>query len=275
MSHALPFCIVIIEEWLNVMQQPPLVRFEQIAVTYPNGVQALADVSLDIPQHQAVSIVGPSGCGKTTLLRVLAGLEHVSRGRVIVAPETRLAMVFQQGLLFPWMSVADNISYGLMVRGASPQQCRTAAREWCDRMGLQRFIDVYPHQLSGGMQQRVGLARALATNPDILLLDEPFAALDAQTRLLMQELLSDLRAQGLCGTMLFVTHAIDEALIVADRVVVMSSRPGRIITDLTPDFAGGRRADQVRTLPAFHAAFDHIWQQIKTEVSAQMHEGVL
>jgi NitT/TauT family transport system ATP-binding protein len=257
------------------MHQSALVRFDQITVTYPNGVQALDAVSLDIPRNQAVSIVGPSGCGKTTLLRVLAGLEKPIHGQLVIAPETRLAMVFQQGLLFPWMSVADNISYGLMVRGVSPQQCRTTAREWCERMGLQRFIDAYPHQLSGGMQQRVGLARALATNPDILLLDEPFAALDAQTRLLMQELLGDLRAQGLCGTMLFVTHAIDEALIVADRVIVMSSRPGRIVADITPNFAGERHADQLRTLPAFHAAFDQIWQQIKTEVSAQMHEGVL
>lgn len=257
------------------MNQSVIVRFAQITLTYPNGVQALSNVSLDIPRNQAVSIVGPSGCGKTTLLRVLAGLEKPGQGQLVVAPETRLAMVFQQGLLFPWMSVADNISYGLMVRGASPHQCRATAREWCERMGLQRFIDAYPHQLSGGMQQRVGLARALATNPDILLLDEPFAALDAQTRLLMQELLGDLRAQGLCGTMLFVTHAIDEALIVSDRVIVMSSRPGRIVADITPNFVGERDADQLRTSPEFHAAFDQIWQQIKTEVSAQMHEGVL
>ncbi|MFZ9858151.1 MAG: ABC transporter ATP-binding protein [Roseiflexaceae bacterium] len=257
------------------MHQSALVCFDQIIVTYPNGVQALDTVSLDIPRNQAVSIVGPSGCGKTTLLRVLAGLEKPNHGQLIIAPETRLAMVFQQGLLFPWMSVAENISYGLMVRGVSPSACRAAAREWCERMGLQRFIDAYPHQLSGGMQQRVGLARALATNPDILLLDEPFAALDAQTRLLMQELLGDLRAQGLCGTMVFVTHAIDEALIVADRVIVMSSRPGRIVADITPDFASDHHADQLRTLPEFHAAFDQIWQQIKTEVSAQMHEGVL
>ncbi len=255
--------------------EQPIARFEQITLTYPNGVQALADVSLDIAHNQAVSIVGPSGCGKTTLLRVLAGLEHPSHGRLVMASETRLAMVFQHGLLFPWMSVADNISYGLMVRGVSPSQCRSTAREWCERMGLLRFIDAYPHQLSGGMQQRVGLARALATNPDILLLDEPFAALDAQTRLLMQELLGDLRSQGLCGTMLFVTHAIDEALIVADRVIVMSSRPGRIVSDITPNFSGERHADRLRTSPDFHAVFDRIWQQIKTEVSAQMHEGVL
>lgn len=257
------------------MQESAVVQFDHVTLTYPNGVQALSQVSLDIPRHQAVSIVGPSGCGKTTLLRVLAGLETPSHGRLVIAPATRFAMVFQQGLLFPWMSVAENISYGLMVHGASPHQCRAAAREWCERMGLQRFIDAYPHQLSGGMQQRVGLARALATNPDVLLLDEPFAALDAQTRLLMQELLGDLRAQGLCGTMLFVTHAIDEALIVADRVIVMSSRPGRIVADIMPNFVSGRHADQLRTAPEFHAAFDQIWQQIKTEVSAQMHEGVL
>jgi NitT/TauT family transport system ATP-binding protein len=182
-------------------------------------------------------------------------------------------MVFQSGLLFPWMSVADNISYGLMTRGTPAEQCRVIAREWADRMGLQRFIDAYPHQLSGGMQQRVGIARALAIQPDIMLFDEPFAALDAQTRLIMQELVCDLRRQGVCGTMLFVTHAIDEALIVADRIIVMSARPGRIIADLTPQLADVPSADK-RALPAFNQAFADIWAQIRQEVDVQMHEGV-
>lgn len=250
------------------------VEFDHVGVTYANGVVALADLSLRIADDQAVCVVGPSGCGKTTLLRVLAGLERVTTGRVSTAQPMRMAMVFQQGLLFPWLSVADNISYGLMTQGATPVQCRSAAREWCERMGLQRFIDVYPHQLSGGMQQRVGLARALVVNPDMLLLDEPFAALDAQTRLLMQELLCDLRRQGMCRRLLFVTHAIDEALLVGDRVVVLSARPGRIIDDMIPAFDRDMSLDMLRTQPAFTQAFQDIWQRIRTEVATQMHEGV-
>lgn len=250
------------------------VEFAHVGVTYANGVVALADLSLTIAADQAVCIVGPSGCGKTTLLRVLAGLEHPTIGAVHTAQAMRTAMVFQHGLLFPWLSVADNISYGLMTQGATPTQCRSAAREWCERMGLQRFIDAYPHQLSGGMQQRVGLARALAVNPDLLLLDEPFAALDAQTRLLMQELLADLRHQGVCRSLLFVTHAIDEALLVGDRVVVLSARPGRIVADMAPAFDRTLSLDAIRTQPAFTQAFQHIWQLIRTEVVTQMHGGV-
>ena len=251
------------------------VEFMHVGVTYANGVVALADLSLTIAPDQAVCVVGPSGCGKTTLLRLLAGLERPSQGQVHMAQPLRMAMVFQQGLLFPWLSVADNISYGLMTQGVSPTQCHATAREWCERMGLQRFIDAYPHQLSGGMQQRVGLARALAVNPDLLLLDEPFAALDAQTRLLMQELLADLRRQGVCRSLLFVTHAIDEALLVGDRVVVLSARPGRIIADMTPAFDRSASLDTIRAEPAFTQAFQDIWQLIRTEVATQMHEGVL
>lgn len=250
------------------------VEFTDVGVTYANGVVALAGLSLTITPDQAVCVVGPSGCGKTTLLRLLAGLEQPSRGQVTMATPLRMAMVFQQGLLFPWLSVADNISYGLMTQGAPPSQCRSVAREWCERMGLQRFIDAYPHQLSGGMQQRVGLARALAVNPDLLLLDEPFAALDAQTRLLMQELLCDLRRQGMCRSLLLVTHAIDEALLVGDRVVVLSARPGRIVADLTPQFDRQVALDAIRTHPAFAQTVQEIWQLIRTEVVAQLHEGV-
>ncbi len=254
------------------MQAAPIV-FAQAGLTYPNGVEALADISLTIATRSAVAVVGPSGCGKTTLLRTIAGLERVSTGTLSVAADATRAMVFQSGLLFPWMSVADNISYGLMTRGVPLAQCRERARVWADRMGLQRFIDAYPHQLSGGMQQRVGIARALAIQPDIVLFDEPFAALDAQTRLLMQELVCDLQRQGVCGTMVFVTHAIDEALIVADRIIVMSARPGRIIADITPQLPDVPIAEK-RALPAFNQAFADIWAQIRSEVELQMHEGV-
>jgi NitT/TauT family transport system ATP-binding protein len=225
-----------------------------------------------VAANQHVALVGPSGCGKTTLLRIVAGLEGHNGGNLRLDAQARIAMVFQQGLLFPWMSVMDNIGYGLLAQGVDPAQCQRRSREWVSRLGLQRFADAYPHQLSGGMQQRVGLARALVVEPDILLLDEPFAALDAQTRLLMQELLVELADQRAFGTMLFVTHAIDEALVVAERVVVMSARPGRIVADLTPDFAVSD-PQQRRALPLFQSTFDHIWQLIRAEVAAQLYEG--
>ena len=255
------------------MQSTSPIVFERVGLTYPTGVTALTDITLSIAPRSAVALVGPSGCGKTTLLRTIAGLEQVSTGTLTVTAGATRAMVFQSGLLFPWMSVADNISYGLMARGMSALQCRDRARHWAERMGLQRFVDAYPHQLSGGMQQRVGIARALAIEPDIVLFDEPFAALDAQTRLLMQELVCDLQRQGVCGTMVFVTHAIDEALIVADRIIVMSARPGRIIADVTPQLPDVPIA-QKRALPAFTQAFADIWAQIRSEVELQMHEEV-
>jgi NitT/TauT family transport system ATP-binding protein len=255
------------------MQSTSPIVFERVGLTYPTGVTALTDISLSIAPRSAVALVGPSGCGKTTLLRTIAGLEPVTTGTLTVAAGATRAMVFQSGLLFPWMSVADNISYGLMARGLSALQCRDRARQWAERMGLQRFVDAYPHQLSGGMQQRVGIARALAIEPDIVLFDEPFAALDAQTRLLMQELVCDLQRQGVCGTMVFVTHAIDEALIVAERIIVMSARPGRIIADVSPHLPDVPIA-QKRALPAFTQAFADIWAQIRSEVELQMHEEV-
>lgn len=248
------------------------ITLHEISKRYTTGVVALADISLHIAANQHVALVGPSGCGKTTLLRLVAGLEGHNGGNLRIDAQARIAMVFQQGLLFPWMSVSDNIGYGLMAQGVAPAQCQRKAQEWVQRLGLQRFADAYPHQLSGGMQQRVGLARALVGEPDILLLDEPFAALDAQTRLLMQELLVELAHQKAFGTMLFVTHAIDEALVVAERVVVMSARPGRIIADVTPAFAVNE-PQQRRALPLFHSTFDHIWQLIRTEVAAQLYEG--
>ena len=245
------------------MQSTSPIVFERVGLTYPTGVTALTDITLSIAPRSAVALVGPSGCGKTTLLRTIAGLEQVSAGTLTVAAGATRAMVFQSGLLFPWMSVADNISYGLMARGMPALQCRDRARQWAERMGLQRFVDAYPHQLSGGMQQRVGIARALAIEPDIVLFDEPFAALDAQTRLLMQELVCDLQRQGVCGTM----------VIVADRIIVMSARPGRIIADVTPQLPDVPIA-QKRALPAFTQAFADIWAQIRSEVELQMHEEV-
>src|ERR1700692_5074634 len=193
---------------------------------------ALQNIDLDIAPGEFFVIVGPSGCGKTTLLRVLQGLTSPSRGRIMVGgklvtgPGTDRGFVFQQDALYPWRSVLRNVGFGLELQGIAKAQAGARAQAMIDLVGLSGFESHYPHELSGGMRQRVGLARALATDPDVLLMDEPFAALDAQTRDLMQvELLRIWREAR--KTVLFVTHQIDEAIYLSDRVMVMSKRPGR------------------------------------------------
>lgn len=199
--------------------------------------RALEDVSLAIPQGQFVCLLGPSGCGKSTILNLVAGFEPPTRGAVLAhgrevrGPSPGRGVVFQKPALFPWLSVLDNITFGPRMAGASPQDYLPEAREYLRRVGLKGFERHAPWQLSGGMQQRAALARAWILNPGILLMDEPFGALDAQTRMMMQELLGDIWA-ATRPTVLFVTHDVDEALFLADRILVMSARPGRIVEDL-------------------------------------------
>ncbi len=220
-------------------------------------VVALDGISLDIEDNEFICLVGPSGCGKTTLLRIIAGLETSTAGTVVLTdheitgPDPERGMVFQEYSLFPWMTVSENVAFGLDMKGVDKETRTAKALEFIDLVGLKQFKDSYPHELSGGMRQRVAIARALATDPAVLLMDEPFGALDARTRNTMQrELL------GICErtekTVLFVTHSVDEAVFLADRVVVMSSRPGRIqkVVDINlprprdrtaPDFSDLRR----------------------------------
>lgn len=199
------------------------------------SVLAIDDASLSIADDEFISFVGPSGCGKTTLLRIIAGLDKASSGSVMVdgmeilGPGPRVGMVFQEYSLFPWRSVLSNVAFGLQMKGIQKEERIRIARSYIHLVGLDQFEKSYPYELSGGMRQRVAIARALANDPDLLLMDEPFGALDAQTRNKMQAELLTIWNQSK-KTILFVTHSVDEAIFLSDRIVVMSPRPGRIRT---------------------------------------------
>ncbi len=235
---------------------------------------ALRDVSMQIEAGQFISIVGASGCGKTTLLRIVDGLIPPTGGAIWVdgkpvnRPGPDRGFVFQQDALFPWRTVMDNIVFGLEVQGKPKRESRSRADELIRLVGLAGFEQHFPHELSGGMRQRANLARALTIDPDILLMDEPFASLDAQTRELMQsELLRIWRSNR--KTVIFVTHQIDEAVFLADRVVVMTSRPGQIKAILEVGIPRPRDLSVKRT-QVFLDLVDSIWKMIEEEVKAAM-----
>jgi len=192
---------------------------------------ALAGIDLTVPTGEFLCIVGPSGCGKTTLLRILAGLESASKGEMRIIPNSEglpiNSMVFQENSIFPWFTVWDNVAYGLRMRGVSQEKRKKAVTYFLDKVGILDFKDFYPYQLSGGMKQRVSIARAFANEPEILLMDEPFAALDEQNRLILQEELLSIWEQNR-KTVVFITHSIDEAVFLGDRVFVMTARPGKV-----------------------------------------------
>jgi len=219
------------------------------------AVRALAGIDLRIAPGELVSVLGPSGCGKSTILGAIAGFMPVSAGEVrvdaqrVAAPGPDRGVVFQQHTLFPWKTVAHNVEFGLKMRGLPRAQRRQIAREILGHMGLGEFLDHYPHQLSGGMQQRVALARVLVNRPRVLLMDEPFCALDAQTRLQMQQMLLSLWHE-LHMTVVFVTHVVDEAVFLSDRVVVLTPRPARIQREISVQLPRPRTPD-VLTSPEF------------------------
>lgn len=229
---------------------------------------ALAHFQLSVAPGEFVCLVGPSGCGKTTFLHVVAGLLAASEGRVlldgreITGPGRDRAMVFQSPALFPWRSVWRNIAYGLELQGQSQAQARTQAQTFIDLVGLTGFEESYPNELSGGMQQRANLARALVIQPQLLLLDEPLAELDAQTREHMQAELQRIWLET-GHAALFVTHQIDEAIFLADRVVVLSARPGRIKAIVAVDLPRPRSLSVKRSLD-FLAIEDHIWSLLES-----------
>ncbi len=235
------------------------------------SVIAFHHLDLAVRSQEILCIVGPSGCGKTTLLRCIAGLTEISTGTLLVAgkpvtgPPAGVAMVFQHFGLLPWKSVYDNAAFGLAVAGASAAHIKERVAHYLNLVGLNGFERQYPYQLSGGMQQRVGLVRALAINPSILLMDEPFAALDAQTReILQEELLHLMERPDERKTMVFITHSIDEALLLGDRVAVMSARPGRVKEMIDVPFAHPRDVETVRADPRFSELRAHIWHQLHT-----------
>jgi len=245
----------------------------------PRGpVDAIRDVDLSVAAGEFCAIVGPSGCGKSTLLRLVAGLDKSTSGtltqqRADGRPPTN-ALVFQGRSVFPWLTLRQNVAYGLKLHGIGRRERGKQADELLRTVGLSAFARAYPHQVSEGMRQRVAIARALAVDPDMLLMDEPFGALDEQTRFLLQEeLLRIWEATG--KTVLFVTHSIDEAMVLADRILVMSAQPGTIRAALDVPFPRPRSLTAVRSDPAFAALFAETWGMLREEVTAarQAQEG--
>ncbi len=240
---------------------------------YSDGkVMVFQDLNLSVYENEVLCIVGPSGCGKTTLLRCIDGLIPLSAGRIVidgtpvVKPRTDIAMVFQHFGLFPWKPVYENIAYGLSLQGRPQGEIKDTVERYVHMVGLAGFEKSYPYQLSGGMQQRAGLARALAVNPKVLLMDEPFASLDAQTRELLQDQLLAILAREK-KTMVFITHSIDEAIALGQRIVVLSSRPARVREVLPVEFPGERSVDRIKADPLFANLRNHIWQQLKHEIA--------
>ena len=240
-------------------------RVEHLSKVFSNGnreIEAISDVSLEIRQSEFVMIVGPSGCGKTTLINIIGGLESATSGSVLLdgkqvsGPGADRGMVFQGYRLFPWLTVQKNVEFGLKMKKLPAGQRAEIAARYIDLVGLKGFENALPKQLSGGMKQRVAIARTLANEPEILLMDEPFGALDAQTRVVMQELLAGIsRRTG--TTILFITHDIDEAVLLGDRIYVMSRRPGRIRDTLTVELPEPRN---------HHCLVMAEFQQIKSHI---------
>jgi NitT/TauT family transport system ATP-binding protein len=244
---------------------------DRVSHAFDDHQQVLREVSFEVASHELLCVVGTSGCGKTTLLRVMAGLVEARSGAVlldgeeVVGPSAKTAMVFQHFGLFPWKSVRANIGYGMANRGR-----RDPAR--VDRMmrmiGLEDSAHLYPRQLSGGMQQRVGLARALAVDPEVLLMDEPFGALDAITREQLQEELLRIWEGDPDVTGVFITHDIDEALLLGDRVVALGPRPGHVRREIDVPIPRPRTAQGVRSHPAYPALRAEVWQALRPELEA-------
>ena len=237
---------------------------------FDNGFVGLGDVSLDVADNEFVTIVGPSGCGKSTLLNILAGLEHPSAGSALVdgrpvdGPGPERGVIFQQYALFPWLTVRQNVEFGLRTAGVGKAERRAKAMHYIELVGLADFADALPKTLSGGMKQRCAIARAYAVDPEILLMDEPFGAVDALTRVRLQEqLLETWSAER--RTVCFITHDVDEAVFLANRVVVMAARPGRIQEVVDVDLPYPRTED-VRLSPEFTALRNRVW-------SAVYHQG--
>ncbi|MCK0196484.1 ABC transporter ATP-binding protein [Ancylobacter sp. 6x-1] len=234
--------------------------------------KAVAPTSLHVREGEFVSIVGPTGCGKSTLLNATAGLLRPAGGTVTVFGErleglnAKAGYLFQQDALMPWKTALDNVAIALEVGGTRREEARAQAKEWLRKVGLARFVDRYPHELSGGQRKRVGLAQVLVRGPKILLMDEPFGPLDAQTRQIMGTLLLNLWAQDRKAVM-FVTHDLEEAIALSDRVVIMSAGPeARIIGDFPIDLARPRDTADIRLDPRFHELYRDIWNQLKAEV---------
>ena len=242
-----------------------------VSMIYPGPVQALQGIDLDFPAGQLTSLLGPSGCGKTTLLKIIAGLLKPAAGTVMVngktveGPGPERAFVFQDFALLPWATVIRNVAFGLELRGVAASEREAVAEKYIGEVGLRGFERKYPHELSGGMRQRVGLARALSVRADVLLMDEPFSAVDEQTRRKFQEDLLQLVAVEK-RTFLFVTHSIEEAVYLSDRIVLLSPRPGKVWKIIEPAMSRELSPDQIRREPGYLDTVESIWQNLKDYV---------
>ncbi|HEX6438984.1 MAG TPA: ABC transporter ATP-binding protein [Candidatus Binatia bacterium] len=249
----------------------PIVEVRNIAKTYDSGVEALRDVTLALPRGELSTFLGPSGCGKTTLLKIIAGLISPSEGEVWVkgnkvsGPGPERAFVFQDFALLPWASVLRNVAFGLELRGVPRDEREEIARKYITEVGLSSFESRYPHQLSGGMKQRVGLARALAIDADIVLMDEPFSSVDEQTRRKFQEELLDLLKINQ-KTVIFVTHSIEEAAYLSDQIILLSQRPGSVLKIIRPNIERGESADEIRRDKGYLDTVDEIWKILRDYV---------
>jgi NitT/TauT family transport system ATP-binding protein len=245
-----------------------LVEVRGVSMVYPTGVEALAGIDVGFPRGQLTTLLGPSGCGKTTLLKIVAGLIEPTGGEILIdgrpvrGPGPERAFVFQDFALMPWATVLRNVAFGLELRGVPRQEREAVARRCIQEVRLAGFEDSYPHQLSGGMRQRVGLARALAVDADILLMDEPFASVDEQTRRKFQEdLLALLEVEK--KTVIFVTHSIEEAVYVSDQIVLLSDRPGRVSKIVRPELDRRGDFERIRREHAYLDCVEEIWNVLK------------
>lgn len=253
----------------------PKIRISNVVKSYggaSNNFTALDGVSIDVRPGEFLCIVGPSGCGKSTLLKMCGNLEEPTRGRIEMTHEDLSrplnAMIFQQESVFPWMTVAGNAAYGIKTTGGwKGKESQEKVDYFLEKTGLSTFKDFYPGQLSGGMKQRLAIARGFATNPEILLMDEPFAALDEQNKHLLQSELAKLWEE-FKSTVVFITHGLEEALLLGDRVVVMSSAPGRIIKDIEVPFERPRQLSDLKRDPEFNQLSEELWDSLRSEVLA-------
>jgi NitT/TauT family transport system ATP-binding protein len=256
--------------------EAPKITARNVSKIYPSvdgSMLALDDFSLDVADGEFLAIVGPSGCGKSTFLRMLAGLEEISSGTIKIrrgdVPGKPLnSVVFQEYAIFPWKTLIDNVAFGLEMRGIGRKERLETARYWLDRVGLSKFAGYYPHQISGGMKQRVSIIRALANDPEVLLMDEPLGALDAQTRVVLQEELLRIWEETR-KTVVYITHSLDEAVLLGDCVILMSAQPGRRLATFDIDLPRPRSIDAMN-MPRFAEYRAAIWDRLSREVSRAM-----
>lgn len=250
----------------------PKIKMEGLTKAFykkKGSITAIEQIDVTIEEGEFVCLVGPSGCGKTTLLRILAGLEHPSVGKYYIRPDRAdrplQSMVFQERGIIPWLTVEENVAFGLKMRQVPKPQVVERTDYYLKKTGLDAFARHYPKELSGGMKQRVSIARAFANDPEILLMDEPFAALDEQNKFILQEELLSIWAETE-KTVLFITHSIDEALLLADRILLMSAQPGRIVKEIKIDVPRPRKMEDIRENPEMARKFIAIWTHLQEEV---------